>query len=98
MSTADRFARHGRVRVSPGRTHLVHADGTPFFFLGDTAWNGALLSNEGDWGRYLDDRAAKGFTAIQVVTHAPWSAALTNLEGLTAFSGGKVNADFFNRI
>ena len=98
----DRFNRHGPVRVSADRTHLIHAgDGTPFFFLSDTAWNGALLSTVADWARYLDDRAAKGFTAIQFITHAPWTGALTNREGETAFANGDpraINPIFFDRI
>jgi hypothetical protein len=97
----DRFLRHGPVRVRPGDTHLTHADGTPFFYLADTAWNGALLSTEADWATYLDDRAAKGFTAIQFITHAPWTAAKTNLEGQTAFTGHRprtINPEFFDRI
>jgi hypothetical protein len=101
MPSLDRFLRHGPVRVSAERTHLTHADGTPFFFLADTAWNGALLSTDRDWETYLDDRAAKGFTAIQFITHAPWTAALTNLEGLTAFtdqSPRSINPAFFDRI
>jgi hypothetical protein len=101
MPQTDRFLHHGPIRVSPDRTHLTHADGTPFFFLADTAWNGALLSTEQDWNTYLDDRAAKGFTAIQFITHAPWTAALTNLEGQTAFIGDKprtLNPEFFERI
>ena len=30
--------RHGFVRTVPGKKHFVHADGTPFFYLGDTHW------------------------------------------------------------
>jgi hypothetical protein len=95
------FTRHGPLRVSPDRTHLVYADGTPFFYLADTAWNGPLLSTDADWQTYLADRAAKGFTAIQFITHAPWSAALTNLEGQAAFTDDAnrpINETFFDRI
>ena len=83
----ERFRRHGVVRVSADRTHLAHADGTPFFFLADTVWNGALLSSAEEWAIHLDDRAAKGFTAIQFITHAPWTGALADREGRTAFTG-----------
>jgi hypothetical protein len=96
-----RFTRHGRLRVSGDRTHLAHADGTPFFYLADTAWNGPLLSTDADWQAYLADRAAKGFTAIQFITHAPWSAAMTNLEGQTAWTNDPkhpVSESFFDRI
>lgn len=101
MTDPDRFVRHGPIQVSPKGPFLAHQDGTPFFFLSDTAWNGAILSTEEDWQAYLDDRAAKRFTAIQFITHASWTAALTNLEGLTAFTSARkpaINPDFFNRI
>jgi hypothetical protein len=99
----DRFLRHGPIRISANRTHLAHTDGTPFFFLADTAWNGPLLSTDADWNTYLDDRAAKGFTAIQFITHAPWTAASANLEGQTAYTTGRrgavvINPEFFDRI
>src|SRR3954467_4483081 len=81
----DRFPRHGPLRVSDDRTHLAHADGTPFFYLADTAWNGPLLSTDADWQTYLADRVAKGFTAIQFITHAPRSAARATSGGKPAF-------------
>ena len=101
MPAPTPFARHGPLRVSESRTHLAHADGTPFFYLADTAWNGPLLATDADWQTYLADRAAKGFTAIQFITHAPWSAAPTDAEGQTAFTGDPqrpVDEAFFDRI
>lgn len=59
---------HGPLNVSESGTHLEHADGTPFFWLGDTAWNGVLRSTEEDWDRYLDARDALGFNVIQFVS------------------------------
>ena len=29
---------HGRLKVSENQRYLVHEDGTPFFWLGNTAW------------------------------------------------------------
>src|SRR5260370_41875289 len=81
----NRFARHGPVRVAAQGHYLQHSDGTPFFYLADTAWNGALLSNEGDWADYLADRAAKGFTAIQFVT-MPWAGVYTDADGQHAYT------------
>lgn len=98
MTIRERFERHGRVGVSSDGTHLAHADGTPFFFLADTAWNGALLSTEAEWEEYLEDRAAKGFTAIQFITHAPWTAALTDGEGWVSIENGRINERAFDRI
>src|SRR5262249_29428187 len=34
-----RFAQHGPVRVSADGRYLMHEDRTPFFWMGDTAWN-----------------------------------------------------------
>src|SRR5688572_19687218 len=31
--------KNGSIRVAKSGRHLAHADGTPFFWLGDTAWN-----------------------------------------------------------
>ena len=67
MAAADNnpFAVHGKLRVAKSGTHLEHADGTPFLFIADTCWTGPALSPAEDWGFYLKDRKAKGFTAVQ---------------------------------
>ena len=53
--------------VSPNRRFLTHDDGSPFFYLGDTAWELFHRLNREDASRYLEDRAAKGFTVVQAV-------------------------------
>ena len=61
--------RHGPVELDPSRTHLQHADGTPFFWLADTWWMGLTerLRWPQDVHRLTADRAAKGFTVVQIV-------------------------------
>jgi hypothetical protein len=66
---------HGPLRVCDNKRFLVHADGTPFFYLGDTAWELFHRLNREEADRYLENRAAKGFTVIQAV-------ALAELDGL----------------
>ncbi|HRS11821.1 MAG TPA: glycoside hydrolase family 140 protein [Sedimentisphaerales bacterium] len=61
---------HGPLRVSENRRFLVHADGTPFFYLGDTAWELFHRLNREEADKYLENRAAKGFTVIQAVALA----------------------------
>ena len=56
-----------RLSVSPNRRFLQQAGGSPFFWLGDTAWLLFSRLDRADTRRYLDDRQAKGFTVIQVV-------------------------------
>jgi hypothetical protein len=60
---------HGPIRVASDKRHFEHADGTPFFWLGDTWWMG--LCNRLHWpdefAELTADRRAKGFTVIQIV-------------------------------
>lgn len=60
---------HGPVRVASSRRSFEHQDGTPFFWLADTWWMGLCkrFSWPGDFQLLTADRAAKGFTAIQIV-------------------------------
>jgi len=60
--------QHGSIRVAGDRRHFEHADGTPFFWLGDTWWKGLCkrIPWEG-FRRLTADRKAKGFTVVQIV-------------------------------
>jgi len=46
--------------------HFETRDGRPFFYLGDTAWFVTFKGTEPDWERYLDERAAQGYSAVQI--------------------------------
>ncbi len=59
MTNHLRVHEHGR--------YLIYADGTPFFWLGDTAWELFHRLNREEVDRYLANRAAKGFTLFQAV-------------------------------
>jgi len=60
---------HGALTVSADRRHFEHADGTPFFWLGDTWWMGLCkrLRWPQDFRELLADRVAKGFSVVQIV-------------------------------
>jgi hypothetical protein len=95
-SPADR----GPLRVSPNRRHFEHADGTPFFWMGDTVWNGPLKASEADWRTFLSDRAAKGFNVIQFVA-TQWISAAGDAEGRQAYLGReriRIDPAFFHRL
>lgn len=64
-----------RLVVSDNHRHLAYEDGTPFFYLGDTAWELFHRTDRKEADMYLEARAAKGFTVIQAV-------ALAEEEGL----------------
>src|SRR3989304_7234020 len=57
----------GKLRVSENHRYLEYEDGTPFFYLGDTAWELFHRLNREEALRYLTNRAEKGFTVIQAV-------------------------------
>lgn len=68
---------HGALKVSDNKRFLQHEDGTPFFYLADTAWELFHRLDREDADDYLEDRAKKGFTVIQAV-------ALAELDGHVA--------------
>jgi hypothetical protein len=92
----NQFDRHGPVRIARDHLHFEHADGSPFFWLADTAWNGARISETKDWNYYAGARAAQKFSAVQ------WCVAPgEDLEKQSAFTGKNlisVNPDFFKRL
>jgi hypothetical protein len=66
---------HGKLKVSENKHFLVFEDGTPFFYLGDTAWELLHRLSKSDAEKYLENRRLKGFTVIQTVV-------LAELDGL----------------
>jgi Protein of unknown function (DUF4038)/Putative collagen-binding domain of a collagenase len=72
--TARAAEAPARLQVSDNKRFLITSDGAPFFYLGDTAWELFHRLDRGQADRYLQDRAAKGFTVIQAV-------ALAELQG-----------------
>jgi hypothetical protein len=59
-----------RLKVSENRHFIVREDGSPFFYLGDTAWELFHRLNREEAERYLKNRADKRFTVIQAVVLA----------------------------
>ena len=97
----SRFAQHGPVRVSPDGRYLEHEDRTPFFWMGDTAWNGALLSTTDDWDFYIRERTRQKFTVVQFVA-TPFRAApkgdRLNEPAYTGREKISINPAFFQRM
>ena len=62
----------GFISVSEGARYFTYADGTPFFWLGDTVWAistkrcGLGDNQDGPFFQWLRDRIDKGFTAACV--------------------------------
>ena len=64
-----------QLKVSENQRFLAHEDETPFFYLGDTAWELFHRLNREEADLYLNTRAEQGFTVIQAVV-------LAELDGL----------------
>ncbi|MGC9469608.1 MAG: DUF4038 domain-containing protein [Anaerolineae bacterium] len=60
---------HGPLRLASDHGGFEHADGKPFFWLGDTWWMGLgrRLTWPEQFQRLAADRKAKGFTVVQIV-------------------------------
>ena len=58
--------RHGFVEAREGTKYLMHADGTPFFYLGDTHWSmyTEALSDQ-HFKKIVRRRVEQGFTVLQ---------------------------------
>ncbi|MBL8173664.1 MAG: glycoside hydrolase family 140 protein [Bryobacterales bacterium] len=65
-----------KLTVSPNQRFLMTADGKPFFYLADTAWELLHRLDRKQAVDYLAKRASQGYTAIQAV-------ALAELDGVT---------------
>lgn len=74
--SAERNGALPRISVSNNHRFLVKEDGRMFFYLGDTAWELFHRLNREEAVRYLDTRAAQGYTVVQAV-------ALSELDGIT---------------
>lgn len=61
--------KRGVLKIADDRRHFQHADGTPFFWLGDTWWMGLCkrLPWPDGFETLASDRLQKGFTIVQIV-------------------------------
>lgn len=99
-TSGNEWLINGPLRISQNRHYLEYANGKPFFWLGDTAWNGPLKAGANDWDVYLVDRKAKGFSVIQFVA-TQWLGGATDAEGRAAFTDVqriRIDPAFFKRL
>jgi len=93
---------HGRLVVSQNHRFLEFEDGTPFFWLGDTAWELFHRLTKKEAEAYLENRRAKGFTVIQAVILAELDGLHTpNAEGelpLTDDDPEQINEAYFAHV
>lgn len=90
------------IHVNAGGHYLETADGRPFFWLGDTAWQLIDGTTREECSYYLHTRAAQGFTVVQ-------ATVLAEFDGLNRPSAlgerpffnndpARPNEKYFNRV
>ena len=57
--------RRGFVKTEPGARYMMYADGTPFFYLGDTHWSMPGEPFDTMFKTVVDTRVEQGFTVYQ---------------------------------
>ncbi len=89
------------LKVSGDGRFLTRADGSPFFYLGDTAWELFHRLNREEADLYLRNRAAKGFTVIEACALAEHDLSTTNAYGelaLRDFDPHRPNEVYFQHV
>ncbi|RLD77778.1 MAG: hypothetical protein DRJ07_14195 [Bacteroidetes bacterium] len=60
------WEKHGKLIVNTNSRIIQHKDGTPFLWLGCTAWGMTEWLSREDVDIYLDDRKSKGMNIVQL--------------------------------
>lgn len=84
VGTGTALQTNGALTVSSDGHNLTYADGSPFFWLGDTVWDAPLRATESEWQQYLRDRTSKGFSVVQISLAPTWSAT-SDVQGQRPF-------------
>lgn len=92
----------GAIKVHPANRYLMTADGRPFFWIADTAWELFHRLDESEAVYYLDFRKAQGFNVVQAVVLAELDGIHTpNANGDTPFlnlENWEYNEAYFRHI
>lgn len=93
---------NGKLIVSSNQRFIIHENGTPFFYFGDTAWELFHRLNAEEVENYLENRRAKGFTVIQCVILAELDglneASKTGFKPLKENDPTQPNEDYFQWV
>ena len=70
-SDSNPLLRHGLLRMSEGKRNVIHANGKPFLFVGDTPWSIPFRATTDQVKIYAADRMKKGFNAALLMSVQP---------------------------
>ena len=77
--------KHGFIKTESGKKYFVYADGTPFFYLGDTHWT--MYTEE-------FDSAGKNAGNIQTNSHFKYIVDKRVEQGFTVYQSEPINSPF----
>ncbi|MEY3178320.1 MAG: hypothetical protein RJB42_561 [Bacteroidota bacterium] len=84
---SQEVAKLGKIQTTSDGRYLQYEDGTPFFWLGDTAWELFHRLTKSEIEQYLENRRGKGFNVIQAVALAEFNGLLKpNMNGDIPFN------------
>jgi hypothetical protein len=86
-SGSNPLYKNGYLRVSTDQRYLTSANGTPFLWLGDTAWSAPVAATQEEWERYIQKRKAQKFNVIQVHSVDGWIKRKVDRGGNAPFQG-----------
>lgn len=82
---------HGNLKVDGSGRYLEHDDGTPFLYMGDTAWEMLSRLTYEEACAYMDNRVGKGINVIQTVLLSELAGIRdTTAAGVTQLINGDV--------
>ncbi|ETW85915.1 hypothetical protein HETIRDRAFT_100517, partial [Heterobasidion irregulare TC 32-1] len=100
-NTAEPASRWRHLALYTRDTFVVDAQGNPFFWQGDTAWELFHRLNRSEVVHYLDDRKAKGFNVIMTVAIPELNVTAPNRYGelpLVDLDPTKPNPEYFANV
>lgn len=83
--------KNGFLKVSDNKRYLAYDNGTPFLWVGTTAWIAPLRATGKDWKTFVDDCVDKKFSIIQLSPASRWSGDSADVEGNVPFFGDDLN-------
>lgn len=86
----NKLLKHGLLKMSPGKRNVVHADGTPFFVVGDTPWGIPFRAKPEQVKIFAQDRQAKGFNTVLLMSVQPdrYAEGPESRDTVTGFARG----------
>lgn len=91
--------RHGDLKVSDNKRYLVHADGTPFLWIGETGWCSTRKTSMEEFKYYVDVRLKQGFSVIQISPRGVGNRQLASeSKNLSVTSEGKPDPLFWKDL